>query len=161
MAALRGHLQDVNPNSLFAVIPLPHAASTNISLRQLQALVVPGIQIADDLVDAWTWWFNFNQPDKGGVWVPHLRWAHTLIAPPTEPRHAPGIGGRERAAPQPRVNARNIPPYKGRVDWESWTAPDRGRNLRDMVERYPSGADTARAGPPQREDDPRTITMIV
>ena len=51
VAALRRHLQDVNPNRLFPVIPLPHAASTDISLRQLEALVNPGMQIADDLVD--------------------------------------------------------------------------------------------------------------
>ena len=29
------------------------------------------------------------------------------------------------------------------------------------MEWYPPGAETARAGPPQREDDPRTISMIV
>ena len=39
VAALRRHLQDVNPNRLFAVFPMPHAASTDISVRQLQALV--------------------------------------------------------------------------------------------------------------------------
>ena len=39
VASLRRHLQDVNPNRLFAVFPLPHAASTDISVRQLQALV--------------------------------------------------------------------------------------------------------------------------
>ena len=58
LAALRGHLQDFNPNRLFAVVPLPHAASTDIAVWQLQALVNPGMQIADDLVDAWIWWFN-------------------------------------------------------------------------------------------------------
>ena len=31
----------------------------------------------------------------------------------------------------------------------------------DMVERYPPGAETARAGPPRREGDPSTVTMIV
>ena len=41
VAVLREHLQDVNQNRLFAVVPLPHAASTNISVRQLQALVGP------------------------------------------------------------------------------------------------------------------------
>ena len=99
VAALREHLQDVDPNRLFAV-----AATTDIVVRQLKALVSPGMQIVDDLVDAWIWWFNANQPDQGGVWVPHLGWAHTLIAPPTDPRPAPSTGGRERAAPQPRVN---------------------------------------------------------
>ena len=161
VAALRRQLQDVNPNRRFAVVPLPHAASFDISVRQLQALVIPGMQIADDLVDAWIWRFNFNQPNQGGVWVPHLGWAHMLIAPPTEPRPAPSTGARERAAPQPRANALNTPPYNGVADWESRTAPDRGRNLRDMEEQYPSGAETARAGPPRREDDPSTIPMIV
>ena len=52
-AALREHLQEVNPNRLFTVVPLPHAASTDISVRQLQALVAPGMQIAEDLVDTW------------------------------------------------------------------------------------------------------------
>ena len=88
----------------------------------------------DDLVNAWMWWFHFNQSDQGGAWVPHLGWAHTLVAPPTEPRPAPSTGGRERAAPQPRANALNVPPYNGLADWDSRTAPDRGRNLRDMVE---------------------------
>ena len=119
------------------------------------------MQIADDLVDAWIWWFNFNQPDQGGVWVPHLDLAHTLNAPPLEPRPAPSTGGRERAAPQPRANALNIPAYNGLADWASRTAPDRGRNLRNMVERYPPRAATAHAGPPRREDDPSTISMIV
>ena len=161
VAALRRHLQDVNRNRLCAVVPLPHAAATNISVRQLQALDSPGMQIADDLVDARIWWFNFHQPDQGGVWVRHLGWAHTLMAPATEPRPTPSTGGRERAAPQPRANALNIPPYNGLADWESSTAPDRGRDFRDMVERYPPGAETARAGPRLREDDPSTISMIV
>ena len=43
VAALRTHLQDVNPNRLFAVVPLPLAASTDISVRQLQALITPGL----------------------------------------------------------------------------------------------------------------------
>ena len=29
------------------------------------------------------------------------------------------------------------------------------------MERYPPGAEAARAGPPRREDDPHTISMIV
>ena len=63
VAALREHLQDVNPIRLFAVVPLPHAATTEIFMRQLQALVTPGTQIAEDLIDAWMWWFNTHQPD--------------------------------------------------------------------------------------------------
>ena len=161
VAALQEHLQDVNPNRLFAVVPLLHAASTNISVRHLQVLVIPGMQIADNLVGAWIWLFNTNQPDQGSVWVPHLGWAHTLIAAQTDPRPAPSTEGRERAAPQPRANALNIPSYNSLVGWESRTAPDRGRNPRDLVGQYPPGAETACAGPPRREDDPRTIWMIV
>ena len=78
VAALREHLQNVNPSRLFAVVPLPHAATTKIFVRQLQALVTPGTQITDDLVDAWIWYFNTNQTDQGGIWVPHLHWTHTL-----------------------------------------------------------------------------------
>ena len=70
--ALWEHLQDVNPNRLLAVVPLPHAASTNISVRQLRALVPRGMQIADNVVHTCIWWFNTNEPDQGGVWVPHL-----------------------------------------------------------------------------------------
>ena len=123
--------------------------------------MTPGMQIADDLVDAWIWWFNFNQPDQRGVWGPQLGSAHTLIAPLKEPRAAPSTGGRERAAPKPRANARNIPSYKGLADPESRTAPDRGRNLRDMVEQCPPGVGTARAGPPRCEYNPSTISMSV
>ena len=137
MAALRRHLEDPNPNRLFDLVCPPQAASTDISVLQLQELVTPGMQIADDLVDAWIWWFNFNQPDKERVWVRHLGCAHGLSAPPVELGPAPSTGGRELAAPQPRANALNIPPYNGLADWESRTAPDRKRNLRDMVDRYP------------------------
>ena len=61
VATLREHLRDVDPNRLFAVVPLPHAATTEIFVRQLQALVTPGAQISDDLVEAWIWWFNTHQ----------------------------------------------------------------------------------------------------
>ena len=67
VAALREHLQDLDPNRLFAVVPLPHTATTDIFVWQRQALVTPGMQIADDLVDTWIWWFNANQPDQGRV----------------------------------------------------------------------------------------------
>ena len=113
MAALQEHLQDVNPSRLFAVVPLAHAATTEILVRQLQALVTPGTHIADDLVDVWIWWFNTHQPDQEGVWVPHLGWAHTLIAPPTDRRPAPSTGGRERAAPLPRAKTIRMPLYEG------------------------------------------------
>ena len=161
MAALREHLQDINPNRLFTVVPLPHAARTVIFVRQLQALLSPRTQIADDLVDASICWFNANQTDQGGVWVRHLHLVDTLIAPPTDPRPAPSTGGRERAAAQPRANTLNIPPYKDLADGESRTARDRGRHLRIMVEGYLPGAGTARAGTPRREGDPSTIAMIV
>ena len=158
VAALREHLQDVNPSRLFAVVPLPHAATTEVFVRYLQAVTSPGTQIADDLVDAWIWWFNTHQPDQAGIWVPHLGRAHTLIAPPTDPRPAPSTGGRESAAPPPRAETLHIPPYEGLAEWESRTTRDRGRNLISMVERYP---ETARAGPPPRKRDPSTIAMIV
>ena len=137
VAAFRENHQDVNPSRLFDMVPLPHAATTEIFVRQLQALVTPGTQITDDLVDAWIWWFNTHQPDQGGIWVPHLGWAHTLKAPPTDPRPAPSSGGWERAAPPPRAESLRIPPYEGLAEWESRTARDRGRNLTRMVERYP------------------------
>ena len=94
VAALREHHKDVNPNRFFAVVPLPHVATTDIFRRQVEALVTSGTQITDDLVGALIWWFNTHQPDQGGIWVPHLGWAHTLIAPPTDPRPAPSTGGR-------------------------------------------------------------------
>ena len=158
VAALRDHLQDINPSRPFAVVPLPHAATTEIFVRQLQALVTPGTQITDDLVDAWIWWFNTQQLDQGGICNPHLGWAHMLIAPPTDPRPAPSTGGRERAAPPTRAETLHIPPYQGLAKWESRTARDRGRNLTSMVQRYP---ETARAAPPPRKLDPGTIAMIV
>ena len=117
VAALREHLQDVNPGRLSAVVPLPHAATTEIFVRQLQALVTARTQIAEDLVDAWIWWFNTRQAAQGGVWVPHLGWAHTLIAPPTDPRPAPSTGGQERAAPPPGAETLCIPPYEGLAEW--------------------------------------------
>ena len=52
VAALQEHLQGVNPSRLFSVVPLPHAATTEIFVRQLRVLVTPGTQITDDLVDA-------------------------------------------------------------------------------------------------------------
>ena len=102
VAALREHLRDVNPNRLFALLPLPHAATTEIFVRQRYALVTPGTHISDDLVGAWIWWFNTQQPAQGGVWVPKLGWAHTLIAQLTDPRPAPSTGRREHAAPPTR-----------------------------------------------------------
>ena len=156
--ALREHLWDVNPNRLLAMVPLPHAATTEIFVRLLQALVTPGTQISDDLVEAWIWWFNTQQPAQGGAWVPHLGWVHTLIAPPTDPRPAPSTGGRERAAPPPRPETLRISPYKGLAAWESWNARNRGRNPTNMAERY---TETARAASPPRERDPSTIAMIV
>ena len=158
MAVLREHLRDVNPNRHFAVVPLPHAATTEIFVRQLQAVVTPGTQTSDDPVEPWIWWFNTHQPAQGGVWVPHLGWAHTLIAPPTDPRPALSTGGRERAAPPPRPEILRIPPYEGLAAWKSRPARDRGRNLTSMAERYP---ETARATPPPRDPDPSTIAMIV
>ena len=158
VATLREHLRDVDPNRLFAVVPVPHAATTEIFVRQLQALVTPGAQVSDGLVEAWIWWFNTHQPAQGGVWVPHLGWVHTLIAPPTDPRPAPSTGGRERAAPPPRPDNLRIPPQEGLAAWECGTARSRGHNLTSLAARYP---ETARAAPSPRERDPGTIAMIV
>ena len=94
------------------MVLLKHAATTEIFVRQLQALVTPGTQITDDLVDTWIWWFNTHQPDQGGIWVPHLGWAQKLIAPPTDPRPAPSIWDQETAAPPPRARTLHIPPYE-------------------------------------------------
>ena len=158
VATLREHLCDVDLNRLFAVIPLPHAATTEIFVRQLQALVTPGTQVSDDLVEARIWWFNTHQPAQGDLWVPHLGWVHKLIAPPADPRPAPGTGGRERAAPPSRPETLRIQPYEGLAAWERGTARDRGRNLTSLAARYP---ETARAAPPPREHDPSTIAMIL
>ena len=133
MAALREHLRDINRNRLFAVVPLSHAATTEIIVRQPQALVTPGTQISDDLVEAWIRCFNTHQPAQGGVWVPHLGWVHILIAPPTDPRTAPSTGGRERAAPPPGPETLRIPPHEGLAAWESGTAGDGGRNPRSLA----------------------------
>ena len=158
VATLRGHFRDVDPNRLFAVVPLPHAATTEILVWHLQALVTPGAQVSDDLVEAWIWWFNTHQPAQGGVWVPHLGWVHTLSAPPTDPRPAPSTGGRERAAPPPRPDNLRIPPHEGLAAWESGTARNRGYNLTSLAARY---RETTRTAPPPRERDPGTIAMIV
>ena len=158
VAALWEHLHDVNPNRLFAVVPLPHAATSQIFVRQLQTLVSHGTQISDDLFGVWMWWFNTHQPAQGGVWVPHLGWVHTLKAPPTDPRPAPSTGGRERAAPPPRPETLRIPTHEGLAAWKSGTPRDRGRNLTSLAARYPK---TARAAPPPRQRDPSTIAMIV
>ena len=158
VATLPGQLRDVHRNRLFAVVPLPHAATTEIFVRQLQALVTPGAQVSDDLVEAWIWWFNTHQRAQGGVWVPHLGGVHTLIAPPTDPRPAPSTGGRERAAPPPRPDNLRIPPHECLAAWESGTARSRGENLTSLAARYP---ETTPAAPPPRERDPGTITMIV
>ena len=106
----------------------------------------------------WIWWFNTHQPAQGGVWVPHLGWVHTLIAPPTVPRPAPSTGGRERVAPPPRPETLHIPPYEGLAAWESGTARSRGHNLTSLAARYP---ETTHGAPPPRERDPGTIAMIV
>ena len=144
MATLQEHLRNVDPYRLFAVVPLPHAPTTQIFVRQLQALVTPGTQVSDDLIEAWIWWFNTHQPAQGGVWVPHVGWVHTLIAPPTDPRPAPTTGGRERAAPPLRPDNLRIPPHGGLEAWESGTARSRGHNLTNLTAHYP---ETARAAP--------------
>ena len=92
------------------------------------------------------------------MWVQHLGWVHTLIAPPTDPRTGPSTGGQERVAPPRRPETLRIPPYEGLAAWESGTARDRVYNLTSLEARYP---ETARTAPPPRERDPSTIAMIV
>ena len=53
--------------------------------------------------------------------MPHLDWVHTLIAPPTDPRPAPGTGSWERAPPPLRPETLRVPPYEGLAAWESMT----------------------------------------
>ena len=142
LATLREHLSGVDPNRLFAVVPLPHAATTENFLRQLQVPVTPGARVSDDVVEAWIWWFNTRQPAQGGVLVPHLGWAHMLIAPPMDPRPAPGTGSRERAAPPPRPETLRIPPYEGLAAWESGIVRSRGHNLTSLAACYPVTART-------------------
>ena len=137
VAALWGHVQDVNLNRVSAMVLLLHAATTDIFVRQLQTLITPGTQITDDLVDAWIWWFNTHQPDQGGIWVPHLGGAHTLIAPLTDPRPTPSIGGRKRAAPPPGTQTLNIPRTKTWQNGKAGQLAMEGRKPKSMVERYP------------------------
>ena len=137
MATLREHLRDVDPNRLFAMVPLPHAATTKMFVRHLQALVTPGAQVSDNLVEAWIWCFNTHQPAQGGVCVPPLGWVHTLIALPTDARPAPSPGGRERAAPPARPDNLHIPAHEGLAAWESGTARSWGHNLTRLAARYP------------------------
>ena len=146
VATLREHLRDVNRNRLFAVVPLPHAATTEIFVRQLQALVTPEGQVSDDLVEAWIWWFNNHQPAQRGVWVPHLGWVHTLIAPPTDP------------GPRPAPGAGSVPPrHRGLTTSVSRRTQAWGHNLTSLAARYP---ETTRAAPLPRERDPGTIAMM-
>ena len=109
----------------------------------------------DDLINLWMWSFNHHQPDQGRIWVPHLAWAHTLVAPPTEPRPARSPGGRARAAPQLKANALNIPLPNGLAYWETGTAPKRGHNLQCDGERY------AQTVGPQGRGAPSTVAMVV
>ena len=121
VATLREHLRNVDPNGLFAVVPLPHAPTTQIFVRQLQALVTPGTQVSDDLIEAWIWWLNTHQPAQGGVWVPHLGWVHGLIAPPTEPQarthhRRPGAGRPTNETRQPPYPTAGGPGGMGKRD---------------------------------------------
>ena len=145
---LREHLCDVDPNGLFAVVPLPHAAASEIFVRQIQALATPGTQLSDDLVEAWIWWFNTHHPARGGVWVPNLGWIHTLIAPLTDPRPTPSTRGRNPLYPAVRRPG----------TWESGTARSRGHKLASLAARH---LETARAAPLLRKCNPSTTAMIV
>ena len=157
---LRVHFQGIHGDWRFVAALLPHGA-TNIRVRHLQGLLTLGQKTPDDLVDLWKWWFNCHEPDQGRVWVPHLAWAQTLIAPPTEPRPAASPGGRTRAAPQMNADALNIPPHGGLAYWESRMARERGQNLETMTEPYAQMAGPgAHAEPPPR-DSASTVAMVV
>ena len=157
--ALGMHFQGVRGDLRFVSALLPHGA-TNICVRQLQALLTLGQCTPDDLIDVWVWSFNYHNPDRGQVWVPHLAWAQTLIPPLTEPRPAPRPGGRTRAVPQLSADVPNIPPYGGLAYWESRTTRERGQNIQ-TTERYAQTAGPgAHAEPPPR-DTPSTVAMVV
>ena len=154
------HFQGVSCDRRFTAALLSHGA-TNICVQQLQALLTLRQCTPDDIIDVWIWWFNYHQPDRGRVWVPHLDWAHMLITPPTEPRPAPNPGGRTRAAPQLSADALNIPPHGGLAYCESRTPRERAQNLRTMTERYAQKAGPgAHADRPPR-DTPSTVAMVV
>ena len=156
--ALLGHIQGLRPDRSFAPAPLRRGA-VNIFLRKLQAPLISQERTRNDLLVRPIWWFNLHQPDKGRVWVSHLAWSHTLIAPRTRPRPAPSPRGQERAPSQLTADALNIPPHNGLSAWESWTARDRGSNLPEIVERYTAGPET-QAGPPGRVT-PSIVSMVV
>ena len=119
--ALRAHFQGARTDRRFAAALLSHGA-TNMRVGQLRGLLTLGQRTPDDLIDVWIWWFKYHQADNWRIWVPHLAWAHMLIAPPTEPQPAANPGGRTQAAPQLIADALNIPPYDGLAYWESRTA---------------------------------------
>ena len=138
---------------------MPHGA-TNVYVRQLQTLLSPEERVPEDFVNVWMWWFNLPRPDQEGMWVPHLSWTHRVIATPTERQPVPSAGGRKRAMPLLRANALSIPPYNDLAAWESRRTPERGRNFRDIVERYAEGPETSHARPPGR-DAPSTVVLVV
>ena len=109
----------------------------------------------------WIWWFNYFQPDRGGVWVPHLASAHTHIAPPSEPQPASNPGGRRRAALQLNANALNIPPHGGLAYWKDRTARERGQNLQIMTEHYAQTAGPGSHAVPPPRDTASTVGMVV
>ena len=158
--ALGTHFQDVRSDRRFAGALLPHGA-TNICVRQLQVLLTLGQRTPDNLIDVRIWWFHYHQPDRLRKWVPHLAWAHTLVAPPTEPGPAPNPGSRTRAALQLSADALNIQPYEGLAYWDSRTVRERGHNLRTLMERYAQtmGPGAQRESPPR--DTPSTVAMVL
>ena len=152
--AHRVHFQGVCGDQQFAAALLPHGA-TNIRVRHHQALLTLGQQTPDDLVDVWISWFKCHQPDQGRVWVLHLAWAHTLIAPPTETRPAPNPGGRTRAASQLNANSVNISPHGGLSVLGKQDGQGEGTKIPDANGRAGGIAD-----PPPR-DAPSTVALVV
>ena len=84
------------------------------------------------------------------------------IAPPTEPGPAPSPGGRTRAAPRLSADTLDIPPYDGLAYWKTRTAPERGHNLRAMMEQYAQtvGPD-AQAEPPAHGTSSIAATVVL
>ena len=157
VTAPRRHFQHFHPGRLVTTAPLPQGAIP-IYVRQIQTLLNPRESMTDDLVDTWFWWFNIHQPAEDRMWVPQLACAHTLIAPPAPRRPAPSPGAT--AAPQPRADNLNIPPYTNLDSWECTIAPEKGRSLRDMVDRCAREAEATHAVPPSR-NTPNAVLVIM
>ena len=70
--------------------------------------------------------FNTHQQDQGGIWVPHLGWAQTLIAPPTDPRSALSTGGPGTGRPATESPNPPHPTVRGPGGMEKQDSPRQG-----------------------------------